>query len=483
MPVDPWAADPDEAAPAISEEGAEAGDSLETLREILLPQYRQRIAELEAEVEALRRQVADRDALVEMLKPVIGEVLEARIADARDEMAKALAPVMGEALRRQIRHARDDIIEALYPIIGSTVTRAVSEALQNLARLIDERMRRAFEFGAFLRRLRARLGGVSEAELILREVLPFTIREIFLIHRPSGLLLARISQPGVAEKDPDLISAMLTAIKDFARDAFGREVEGELAEIEYGDRRILLEFGRQAYLAAVVEGVEPMGFRQVMRDALAAVHDAHGAALSQYARDGTKIEGIDRPLHPLLIRSLAGREPAMPEARFPALGMAVLVAAVLLFCGALAVGVRAWGTRAIAPTMTPTSTLTPSVTPSPSRTPSPTPPATLTVTTSPTMTALPTLTATLRPAPTATPMPVIGLMIGDVFVRDGPSMEARRTGVVLLQGQQVEIIGMTEDWYRVRYPPGPDFITMGWVPRRWVGTLGPVPETIATPKP
>jgi len=481
MPVDPWAAEPDEAAPATSEGSPGVGDGLETLREILLPRYRQRIEELEAEVEALRRQVADQEALVALLKPVISEVLEARIAEARDEMAEALAPVMGEALRRQIRNARDDIIEALHPIIGSTVTRAVSEALRNLARLIDERMRRAFGFGAFLRRLRARLSGVSEAELILREALPFTIREIFLIHQASGLLLARISQPGVMEKDSDLISAMLTAIKDFARDAFGRGVEGELAEIEYGDRRILLEFGRQAYLAAVVDGVEPMGFRQVMRDALAAVHDAHGAALSQYARDGTKIEGIDRPLYPLLMGSLAGREPARPEARFPTLGIAVLVAAVLLFCGALAMGVRAWGTWVMAPT-TPTATLTPSVTPSPSHTPSPTPPATPTVTASPTTTSLPTPTATTSPVPTATPMPVIGLMLGNVFVRDGPSMDARRTGVVLLQGQQV-VAEMAGEWCRVRYPPGPDFTVMGWVPRRWVGTLGPVPETIASPGP
>lgn len=148
MSADPQAADGNEAVPATFEESHDAGDSLETLREILLPRYRDRIAELEAEVDALRRQVADREALVAMLEPVIGAVLEARIADARDEIAEALAPVMGEAIRRQIRHARDDIIDALYPIIGATVARAVSEALQDLARLIDEKMRRAFGFGA-----------------------------------------------------------------------------------------------------------------------------------------------------------------------------------------------------------------------------------------------------------------------------------------------------------------------------------------------
>lgn len=175
----------------------QAEPSLETLRDILFGRYRQQIAELEAELDDLERRVTDEDVLTAMI-----------------------APVLGDAIRRKIRDARDEMVEALYPIIGQLVVRSVSVAIRDLVRTIDARMRISFSPQAIWRRLQARLSGVSGAEMVLRESLPFEVAEVFLIHRETGLLLRHVSRDPDASPDSDLISGMLTAIRDFVQDAF-----------------------------------------------------------------------------------------------------------------------------------------------------------------------------------------------------------------------------------------------------------------------
>ena len=162
---------PSHAGDTGSPQQPQGGPSLEALREILFGRYRQQMAELEAELDDLERRISDEDAL-----------------------AAIIAPVMGDAIRRKIRDARDEMIEALYPIIGQAVVRAVSEAIRDLARTIDARMRTTFNLRTIWRRLQARVSGVSGAEMALRESLPFEVAEVFLIHRETGLLLWHVSR-------------------------------------------------------------------------------------------------------------------------------------------------------------------------------------------------------------------------------------------------------------------------------------------------
>jgi hypothetical protein len=442
---------------------------LEKLREILFSRYRQQIAELEAEVDELERRVSDEDALIGMI-----------------------APVLGDAIRRKIRDAREEMIEALYPIIGRLVVRAVSEAISDLTRTIDARVRTSFSPRVMWWRLRARIGGASEAEMMLREAMPFQVEEIFLIHRETGLLLRHVSHDGAAPSDSDLISSMLTAIRDFSQDAFGRGEEGELEEIEYGERRILIEAAQYAYLAVVVEGIEPPGFRAEMRERVIEVNHAHEEQLRRYDGDPTPLATTEGTLRELM-RAAQPRELSGTQKRLLA-GVAGLM--LLCLVGACLAGRWAWQALRVTPTPisvvvaptatatpTPTATATPSSTPTTTATPSPT--ATSTAMPSPT----PTATATATPLPTATPTPsatpthapVMGLMTGNVWVRQGPAEDAPRLGVILERGQTIEITAAFDDWCRVRWVPEAQAEITGWVPGEWVGTLSPIPAEIITP--
>jgi hypothetical protein len=251
--------------------------AVEELRDILFSHYRRRIAELERELDELERRLADEDALAETVSPIIGD-----------------------AISRKIRANREEMVEALYPIIAQTVVRAVSEAIRDLARTIDARMRTTLNVKAIWRQLVARLKGVSGPEMALRESLPFSVDEVFLIHRESGLLLCHISRHLDASADSDLISGMLTAIRDFARDAFGRGTVGDLDEIQYGEQRILIQSAQHAYLAVVVDGTEPPGFRAQIRERVVEISQAHRPILRDYDGNRERLAAVEQSLRPLL---------------------------------------------------------------------------------------------------------------------------------------------------------------------------------------
>ena len=337
---------------------------------------------------------ADQEYLIDTVQSVITPALAREINDAEDEVSATLAPVIGPSIRRQISEAQEDIIGALYPIIGKTIRRAVAEAMRDLARRVDQSLRNTLGLKRLVRRVQARLQGVPESQLLLREALPFRVQEVFLIHRESGLLLAHVSSDLSAAEDRDLVGSMLTAIRDFAQDAFGGDQEGDLDAIRYGGLEIVLEPGAWTYLAVVHEGVRPEGFSDLVGDALAETQQEYSGALRDYDGDLASLEGVERHLEPLLdiTPSDADTETVGPT-QVP--WLAIGAAAVLLFLCLVASCYGTWllvgGRSTPTPTATPTLTATATPTPTPTHTP------TATLTNMPTHTPTHTPTGSSRP--------------------------------------------------------------------------------------
>ncbi len=383
---------------------------LEELRCILLGEEQGRLAELDATVGDLQQLLADKDAL-----------------------AAIIAPSLEGALRDEIQQRREEMIEVLYPIIGQTVVRSVREAMQELAAAVDARIRSTIAPRSIVRRIKARVTGVSDAELALRDALPFEVLEVFAIHRASGLLLRHVTLSGPAADDRDLVSGMLTAIRDFASDAFGHGQSGELAAIDYGQQRILIEAAELVYLAAVVEGVEPPGFRAQLRGLAIDIQSRYRHLLHRYQGDAAPFAVLDASLTSLGAAD-AQRQPAVELTRGQKGALAGV--AVLLGSCVLAACLGGWWlVRAVsrpqptplviyvtaastpAPTAIPTEAIRPSATPTPT--------ATATTLPTPLATATPTVGATATVAAIPTPTPIARVAVSDVRVnvRAGPGLE------------------------------------------------------------
>jgi hypothetical protein len=431
-----------------------ADTAIENLRQILFRRQIEKIERLEGKLDLLEHQVNDEENLVKMI-----------------------APVLGEAIRLRIREARDEIIEALYPVIGKVVQRAVSEAVSDLARSLDAQVKRSFNLRLAWYRLRARFSGASDAQIRLRELLPFVVTDVLLIHHETGLLLYHLTSDFSVTSDVDLLSGMLTAIRDFSQDTLGGEEEGGLGEITYHDQHIMIETGRYSYLAVIVNGVPPAGFKAEMFEAINEIESTHASELRNYQGDAQSLAPVEETLRPLMATGMP-QELSSEQTRFlaAALGGLILLLAV---CGLFTYGVWSLGRRAaqpvvvivpttaVAPTATPLPTA--SVTPSPTSSPTPTP------------TITPSLTPTSQPSSTPTLAPLFGVTLGNVWMRTGPSLASPRTGVILPLGERVELLAQYGDWVRVRQLSADQYANEGWIPALWFGISNTIPAYLITP--
>lgn len=276
-------------------------ESLAKIKQILLADDQKRIDSLKKELEELQAHIQDKELLIETLEPVIAELMEKKIIASKHEMAEVLSPVMSEAIKNQIEYAKDEVVDALYPVIGKTIRRSISEAMRNLVKTVNDRVERAISLRWLFKRIKAKVSGVSHGDMILKESIPFQIHEIFLIHKETGILVGHVSehssQPGAEQ---ELISGMLTAIKDFAQTLFSGEEGRELHEVQYEDRQIRLEMGQFAYLACITSGIPPEGFADEIAQLIHKIHRTFFQVLRNFDGD----IDVFKPAQPLLIRFL-----------------------------------------------------------------------------------------------------------------------------------------------------------------------------------
>lgn len=418
-------------------------------------------------VETKSRQLGD-----ELRDPsMIGQRLETTIVPAlhwqinhrTDDVAETLAPVIGPAMRRQIRDAKDDIIDALYPVIGQIINKAIAEALRELTRSIDTRLRQQLNFRGRLNQSIARLRGVSEAELFLRDSLPYSIERVFLIHRETGLLLSHISAESDARLEVSTISGMLTAIQDFVRDSFSGG-EGDLEEIIHGGRRILLEGGQRAYVAVVLNGVEPEGYNSLIRDTVSNINVQYENELKKFEGNMERLPDFRRNLDPLLnpgssLSTPSATDKPLSSSQKRIIGLtlagALLLIAALIFACIFVISLWPVAFPKAMSIPAPTSTPFPSLTPTLLPTFTPT-----TITSTQTPTLVPTFTSTTLPPSTA-PLPV-GVLTGNLNVRAEPSKGSPSLGVIFA-GEKVIIKDQQGIWYLIRWPVEGEPNLEGWI--------------------
>ena len=483
---------------------------LSIVRSILLAQDREQLEALEHELRALNSNTtasnraltarintiftkltelddktqtnADVHILAERLAPVMTRLVRQTIKDSPDDMAEAIGPVMGEAIRVQIRDSRKEMVEAIYPIIGETIQRAISEFAKELQRNIDARLKSPLTPKGFMKRFRGRLRGISGAEIAFRESLPFLVREIFLIQHHSGLLLAHHQPQGGEGRDSDIISAMLTAIRDFVQDSFEpnpSDANAELGEIRFGDQQIAIESGKHIYLAVVYSGIEPEGFRAALHQFVADLHVNEGIALRDYRGDPETLPLLSPALDTLTQNFSAIIPPNKPLSRGQKVGLAGAAIGLILVTTLACFYV--WFTMALWPLVFPESTHTPTASPTASATASVTASltATLTATSTITPSPLPTLTDTPSPSPTAPPAILMAQTTGNLNLRADPHSDSVNLGIVLAD-TQVQVLAIYGEWIQISWKNG-DEIKRGWISSRWVQLPEDIPAMIVTP--
>jgi outer membrane protein OmpA-like peptidoglycan-associated protein len=270
-------------APGAPNTPAEKFAELRTL--LVGPEQRQ--------LRALQTRFDDPVAHAQDVSRVLPTAVELRANDPR--LRRALAPTVEEAISSSVRRNPRPLADALFPIIGPAIRKAIAATLSGMLESLNTTLEHSLSWRSLRWRLDARRTGKSFAEIVLLNTLVYRVEQVFLIHRPSGLLLQHITLPGKSVQDGDMVSGMLTAIRDFVQDSFKVSDDEGLQTLKVGELSVWIEQGPHALLAVVVRGSAPPALRATLQQALESMHALHSESLESFDGDASKFESA-RPL-------------------------------------------------------------------------------------------------------------------------------------------------------------------------------------------
>jgi hypothetical protein len=232
----------------------EKADSLGMLREILLRDDRMTVADLQSLLN-------DKNRLSEKVAPIIEEHIEF----LRKNFPREFATIVDKMIEQKLKLSQQQLLDVIYPSVGQMVAKYVQHQIHRLREDISERIRFLTSRRGLWLRIKARLFGLSDADLVLATLEIAIVEEAFVIQRNSGLLLGSATLAPTINRD--VVAGMLTAIKAFVEDAFERERE-ELELVSYGSYQLLLQNYPSFYVAFAISGVPSAGEQARWREQL-----------------------------------------------------------------------------------------------------------------------------------------------------------------------------------------------------------------------
>src|SRR5580704_7423915 len=204
-------------------------------------------ADEQASLKALSAKVGDRASLARSVAAVLSEAAAIR-ARHDDSITRVLAPIVEPSLQQSVRKNPQPLVDALYPIMGPAIRRSISEALADMMQRFNGAVEQSLSPRALKWRFDAWRTGQSYATVVLLKTLVYRVEQVFLIHRKTGLLLGHVQADQIVVQDPDMVSGMLTAIRDFVSDSFHVADEDGVDAIRVGNLSVQVRVGPKAVL-------------------------------------------------------------------------------------------------------------------------------------------------------------------------------------------------------------------------------------------
>lgn len=268
--------------------GEPARDSeMEALRTLLLGVEQSKIDEIQQRLDAAQ---LDADKLSRLLPAAI----QIR-ANQDQELADSLSSTIGNALQTSIKENPQPLVDAISPIMGPAIRLSIRQAINSMVQSLNTTLEHSFSVQGLKWRLEAFRTKKPFAEVVLLNSLVYDVEQVLLVHRRTGLLLQHVvADSDESTIDADLLSGLLTAIRDFAQDSFGAKKEDSLHDFRVGKWDVWVEQGSQAVIAGVIDGEAPLKLKTTLKESLESIHIRQRQALEEFDGDTTEFE-LSRP--------------------------------------------------------------------------------------------------------------------------------------------------------------------------------------------
>ena len=250
---------------------------LEELRRLLFGPEREKL-----------EQISDRLDNADHFSSEIGEILPQAMQKSAQhgaELSDAMVPTVEEIVRLSVKRDINKFADALFPVIGPAIRKSIAETLRQMLQSLNKTLENSFSLQGIKWRLEAMRTGIPFANVVMLHSLVYRVEQVFLIHRESGLMLNHVSLEDSQNQDADMVSSMLTAIRDFVGDSFDIEKNQALDSVQVGEVSLWIEQAPDVILALAIRGNAPNGLRMSMQHTLEDIQSQYGRALEEFSGD------------------------------------------------------------------------------------------------------------------------------------------------------------------------------------------------------
>lgn len=128
------------------------------------------------------------------------------------------------------------------------------------------------------------------------------VEQVFLIHE-DGRLISHVSLVGDNQQDEEIISGMLTAVKDLLTVVFAQKEAKCVAgpfRFEMGELKVILSMGECFYITTVIRGEENEEIFRKTESVKSEIQKRYGTVLSGWVGQMRDMEGVHEIITQLL---------------------------------------------------------------------------------------------------------------------------------------------------------------------------------------
>ncbi|MCF6206445.1 MAG: hypothetical protein L3J47_06090 [Sulfurovum sp.] len=230
---------------------------------------------------------------VEILSEYLASVIKRASQTHLPELSEALQKVIAPAISKEIANNQEVMIDALYPIMGGMISKYVTQSIKELMEQINKKIEQGLSFERIKRKMKAKLSGVSETELLLEESSDALISSMFIIHKETGILISSASLENREIDEPHLVASMASAIKDFINDWISRSGSETIEEVQilsYANATLYIESAGSVYVIAFLDSEPDYELRSEINTFFASLVKEHGSFFRAFEGDDSSPE-------------------------------------------------------------------------------------------------------------------------------------------------------------------------------------------------
>ena len=283
---------------------------LHQLKSLLLNDELEQLKKLESKLQKLDFRTEDQESIIERITPLFDTILLQRLQEKDNQTIKILSDYLAEvitkssqtnldklslslqsviapAISKEIANNKEVMIDSLYPIMGGMISKYVTQAIKEMMENINAKIESGLSFNKYKRKIKSKLTGVSETELLLEESSDAVISSLFTIQKESGLLISEAHLQNKGIDDAHMVASMASAIKDFVNDWIqNSEKNTEVQILSYGNATLYIESAGSVYIIAFLDA-EPD------HEQRAKINEFFGKLIKQYSAFFQHFDGDD----------------------------------------------------------------------------------------------------------------------------------------------------------------------------------------------